>query len=191
MRAKQEDKHMKDTQIIALYEARDESAIKSTSEKYGDYCYSIAYRILSNDEDSKECVNDTWFKTWNLIPPQKPQRLSLFLGKITRNLSIDRWRANKAARRGSGEFNVFIDEIAESIPDRRSSVEDEVLAKELGARINTFLSQLKEKDRNIFLGRYFYFKSTAQLSKEYSTKESNILLILSRTRKKLKDFLED
>lgn len=181
---------MKDTEIIALYEARNEAAITATSEKYGPYCYSIAYNILNSHEDSEECTNDTWLKVWNMIPPHRPRRFLLFLGKITRNLSIDRWRKLNAKKRQNCEFSIVIDEIAVCIPDKNSSVEEEILEKELIENMNIFLTRLKRKERNIFLGRYFYFRTTKELANEYQMKESNVLLILSRTRKKLKEFLE-
>ena len=141
---------MKDTEIIDLYWTRQERAITETQESYGKYCYSIAYHILHEREDSEECVNDTWLRAWNTIPPTRPARLSLFLGTITRNLSFDRWKRKHAAKRGSGEMDVVLDELAECVPDK-SSTEEIVEDRELQRQINQFLGTLREKDRNIFL----------------------------------------
>lgn len=107
---------MDDKQIIELYWQRNEDAIHETSLKYGSYCYSIAHNILSNNEDSEECVNDTWLKAWNSIPPQRPVHLKMFLAKITRNLSFDKYKAGKAAKRGNGEIAVVLDELSECLP---------------------------------------------------------------------------
>ena len=120
---------MEDDKIIALYWARKEEAISETDRKYGSYCRSISFRILNDKEDSEECVNDTWLHTWNAIPPGKPEFLAGFLGKIVRNLSISKYRAGHAQKRGSGETQALLDELEECIPSGKS-VEDEIEGRE-------------------------------------------------------------
>ena len=132
---------MEDDKIIALYWARKEEAISETDRKYGSYCRSISFRILNDKEDSEECVNDTWLHTWNAIPPGKPEFLAGFLGKIVRNLSISKYRAGHAQKRGSGETQALLDELEECIPSGKS-VEDEIEGRETAAAINRFLETL-------------------------------------------------
>lgn len=135
---------MDDNEILDLYFARSEQAIVQTDQKYGFYCYSIAKRILSDPLDAEESVNDTYYSAWKLIPPRRPQRFSTFLGKITRNLAIDRWRKNTAEKRGKGETQVLLDELAECVAGSESP-ETELLRKELTASLNRFLRKLPEK----------------------------------------------
>ena len=121
---------MKDAQILDLYWERQEQAIYETQKAYGNYCYSIAWNILYSREDSDECVNDTWLRAWNAIPPKRPNRLALFLGTITRNLSLDRWKERHAMKRGKGEMELALDELAECLPDTHDT-QAEVEAAEL------------------------------------------------------------
>lgn len=179
---------MNDEQIIDLYWRRDENAIQQTHIKYGSYCYTIANRILYNHQDSEECVNDTWLRTWNALPPERPSFLKQYLAKITRNLSLDRYRARQTKKRGSGDLDAVLDELTECVADTRD-IEDELMAKELQQCIQTFVGTLSERDGNIFLRRYFYIDSTAEIARRYHLKESNVLMILSRTRAKLKAHL--
>lgn len=179
---------MNDQNIIQLYFKRNEKAIYETKRKYGAYCYSIANNILRNHEDSEECVSDTWFKTWNAIPPQKPSRLQSFLARITRNTAIDCYRRQDADKRIKGNMLALFDELEECLPDN-DSVEREIEANELRQIINMFLHSLPERECNIFLRRYFYAESTAIIAKRYQLQQSNVLMILSRTRNKLKDYL--
>lgn len=181
---------MEDKQIIELYNKREEAAIEKTAEKYGKYCFSIANNILHSSEDSEECVNDTWLKAWNAIPPTIPTYLRVFLGKITRNLSFDKYRAIHSERRGGGEFPVVLDELAEIVAGL-ADVEKQYEQKELVKAINTYLYKLPERDRNIFIRRYFHAEETSLIAKRYQIKESNVLMILSRTRKKLHTFLKE
>ena len=180
---------MKDTEIIDLYWTRQERAITETQESYGKYCYSIAYHILHEREDSEECVNDTWLRAWNTIPPTRPARLSLFLGTITRNLSFDRWKRKHAAKRGSGEMDVVLDELAECVPDK-SSTEEIVEERELQRQINQFLGTLREKDRNIFLRRYWYAEEYSEIARRYGLNLNTVKTTLFRVRGKLKAYLE-
>lgn len=178
---------MEDKQIIELFCNRSEHAIEKTEEKYGKFCFAIANNILHNREDAEECVNDTWMKAWQSIPPIIPDCLRVFLGKITRNLSFDIYRAGHSAKRGGGEMNLVLEELEEVIGN--SSVEARMEGKVLIETINTYLHKLPERDCNVFVRRYFFAETTAQIAKRYDIKESNVLMILSRTRKKLQAYL--
>lgn len=180
---------MDDGQIIAFYNQRNEKAIDETAAKYGSYCFSIAYNILASHEDSEECVNDTWLRTWHSIPPQCPNCLKTFLSKITRNLSLDRYKAKKRSKRGGGELALALDEIDEFIAGS-SDVASELERAELMKAMNTFLRTLPVRECNIFIRRYFYVDSIAAIAEKYRLRESNVLMILSRTRKQLKNYLE-
>ncbi len=185
-----EDGILKDTEILDLYFDRNEQAIAETQNKYGTYCFSIAYHILHDQEDSDECVNDTWMRAWNSIPPNRPDYLNIFLGTITRNLSFDRYKKKKAAKRGSGDLGVCLDELEECIPDTGSSTEDAVEAAELQRMINEFLKTLPEKDCNVFLRRYWYSEEYAEIADRYGMNLNSVKTTLFRTRGKLKAYLE-
>ena len=179
---------MEDQRIIELYWSRSTEAIQQTAHKYGAYCFSIADRILHSKEDAEECVNDTWLRAWNSIPPHKPQRLSLFLAKITRNLSFNRFQAKSAEKRGGGEMDLVLDELAECL-----ACETDVVAayeaKELGQSIRRFVSSLPERESNVFLRRYFFAEPISEIAKRLRITENHVMVILSRTRKKLKSQL--
>lgn len=179
---------MEDYQIVGLYWKKDENAIKETSDKYGAYCFAIADNILRNTEDSEECVNDTWLNAWNAMPPQRPARLRMFLAKITRNLSFNRFNARSAQKRGGGEIVLVLDELAECIASE-TDVASEYEAKELGQSIRKFVQSLPERDGNIFVRRYFFTEPIAQIAEKYGLSENNVAVILSRIRKKLKTHL--
>lgn len=180
---------MDDNQIIALYFSRAESAIRETEKKYGNYCLSLASHILRDREDAKECVNDTWLRAWNAIPPARPSQLRLFLAKITRNLSFDRLKERLAKKRGGGEVIAALEELQECVSGS-SDVETELEFQELTDSINRFLHTLPGRECSIFLRRYFYVEPVGDIAKRYAVKESNVLVILSRTRKKLCAYLE-
>lgn len=129
---------MSDEQIVTLYLQRNETAISATHDRYGPYCYSIAHRILDSAQDSQECVNDTWLRTWNSIPPQRPRALKSFLAKITRNLAFDRFKRERTRKRGAGEIQLALDELEECVA-AHSDVESEVLSEELKRSIDRFL----------------------------------------------------
>ena len=179
---------MEDYKIVALYWKKDENAINETSRKYGAYCFAIADNILHNKEDSEECVNDTWLKAWNAMPPQRPTKLQIFLAKITRNLSFNRFNARSAEKRGGGEIILVLDELAECLASE-TDIASEYEAKELGQCIRSFVRLLSERDGNIFVRRYFFTESISQIARKYGLTENNIMVILSRTRKKLKAHL--
>ena len=179
---------MKDQDIIALYNARDERAIAVTEQQYGTYCMGIATRILQNMQDSEECVNDTWLITWNSIPPARPEVLKTYVGRITRNLSINRRKRNLRDKRGGGEVELALDELAEvAAPDEDVRVHFDKL--EFAEAFNRFLRSLPERDCNIFVRRYYHVDSVENIARKHGISKANVFNILSRTREKLKDFL--
>ena len=179
-----------DLKIIELYFERNEEAISATDEKYGAYCMKISQNILGNTEDAKECVNDTYLAAWNSIPPQIPKILSLFLGKITRNLSLNLYRKKNAEKRGGGEYDAVLDEIAE-IVSGKENVEKDFERREILFVINDFLKTLDDEKRNIFVCRYWYFYSAKDIAKLFGKKESSVHSSLERTRKKLGKYLSE
>lgn len=179
---------MEDNNIIDLYLNRDEAAITATAKKYGGYCYSVAYNILYNKEDAEESVNDTYLGAWNSIPPHKPEVLSSFLGKITRNISLKRRRDKLTQKRGTGEVSLAYEELADCIPanhDMDSALE----AKEIAVHISSFLSSLPPTERHIFVCRYWYFDSIASISRQFGYRETKVKSMLFRTRTKLRNKL--
>lgn len=174
-----------DSQIIELYWQKNSEAISETANKYGAYCFKIADNILHSTEDSEECVNDTWLHAWNVMPPQRPNALRIFLARIIRNLSFDRFNARKAEKRGGGEIILVLDELGECLAGG-SDVEAAYEATELEQCIRHFVRALPERDRNVFVRRYFFTEPTSAIAKRYGLTVNNITVILSRTRKKLK-----
>ena len=180
---------MEDKQIIELYNERSEAAISETAEKYGKYCYTIAYHILYNEQDSEECVNDTYLKTWETIPPQYPNKLSAFLGKITRNLALNRYRYYIREKRGYGQVALALEELQECIPNS-NKVEQAIEEKYLIEVLNRFLYNLPAEKRMIFLRRYWYLSSIQEIARDYEISESKVKMTLLRVRNKLKQILE-
>jgi len=180
---------MKDNEIIDLYWSRDEAAITATADTYGNYCYTIAYNILGNYEDAEECVNDTWLNAWKSIPPHRPNRLATYLGKITRNLSLDRYKLLTAKKRGMGQVELALSELESCIP---AQTDVEQIAEEivLVNAIEAFLRSRSRTDRNIFIGRYWYLYSVRDLAGAYRMSESKVMSLLHRMRSKLKMHLE-
>ena len=180
---------MEDAQIVALYWARDEEALRETDRRYGPYCRTVAGRILTAPEEVEECVNDTWLRAWNVIPPQRPTRLRAFLAKITRNLALDRLKAQTRAKRGGGEAALALEELAECVA-APGGVEEEVQQRELELAVHGFLSGLPPRDRDIFLRRYFFVEPVGEIAGRNSMGENSVSAALSRTRKKLRTHLE-
>ncbi len=178
---------MDDNSIIALYNRRDEQAIAETDKKYGNYCLTIALNVLSIREDSEECVNDAYLKVWNVIPPTVPQCLKAFVGKITRNLAIDRYRANTRKKRS--ETTIALHELEDCIKSD-FDISSELDMNALSNSINRFLRALPERDCNIFLCRYYFVYPIKEISKRYGIGENHLRTILSRTRQRLRDHLE-
>jgi len=179
---------MDDEKIVQLYWNRNEKAIPATADKYGNYCTSIAKNILGNREDAEECVNDTYWNAWNSIPPHKPRRLSTFLGKITRNLALNRYKHETANKRGGGQTTVILDEIAALVSDT-DSVEQAIDRKELIRSIDNFLDRLPPDKKSIFVCRYWYFDSISDIADRYGMTENNVSVTLNRLRLKLHNYL--
>ncbi len=179
---------MEDLQIVELYWNRDEDAIAQSQQKYGTYCYSIPYNFLHNNEDAQELLNDTWLAAWDAIPPHHPQILSTFLGKITRRLSLNKWRSMTAEKRGGGNFPLSLDELEECIPDH-CDIDEQLEAQYLSEAIDAFLSRAKEEERKVFVCRYWYFDSVENIAKRFGYSESKVKMMLKRTRDRLKDYL--
>jgi len=180
---------MNDRQIIALYNERSEAALSETAKKYGKYCRSIAYNILYNEEDSEECVNDTWLKAWESIPPQCPERLSAFLGKITRNLALNRYKHKNREKRGGGQTVLVLEELVECVPGLNSTEEAAEVALLVDV-LNRFLEELPAEKRKLFMRRYWYMSSVKELAEDFGLSESNVKMTLLRLRSKLKQTLE-
>lgn len=181
---------MEDSKIIELYFERSEQAIPETAEKYGAYCKTIAKNILQNEEDAEECLNDTYFAAWNSIPPAVPEKLSIFLGKIARNLSLNRYRKNKTQKRGGKEISVVFEEM-EEVVSGSDDIEKNYERREVLLAVNEFLGTLPEEKRSIFICRYWYFDSTEDIAKRFGMKENGIYSSLERTRKKLRKYLSE
>lgn len=177
---------MEDQKIVELYWERSEEAIKETDLKYGKYCHYIAYRILYCTEDAEECVNDTYLKAWNTMPPQKPSKLQAFLGKITRNLALNRYEHMRAEKRGETVAQIG-DEFWQCVPSEETSMEDEVVLRE---RINGFLRTLSAEQRIVFLQRYFYFCSVREIAKQRDMTENHVKVMLHRLREQFKVYWE-
>ena len=177
-----------DQKIIELYVGRSEQALSETAGKYGRYCLSIAYGILQSHEDAQECVSDAYLTAWNAIPPRRPADLGTYLGRITRNLSIDRLRSRSREKRGGGEVPLALEELEEVVAGS-DSPENEAVRKELTAALNRFLAQLPETERALFVSRYWFLAPVAELSKKFGFSESKTASILHRTRGRLRRFL--
>ena len=180
---------MDDELIVKLYWERSASAIELTDLKYGAYCNSIAYNILRSREDAEECVNDTYMDAWNAIPPHRPSILATFLGKITRRISIDRWRAINRIKRGGGEMPLALEELEQCIAGGHSP-EQEIERKELVEAINRFLDTLAVPERRVFLARYWYMDSIQEIASHFKFSQSKVMSMLFRTRNKLRRQLE-
>ena len=177
---------MEDKSIIELFFQRDESAITESQKKYGSYCRAIAHNILHCKEDTDECVNDTWLRSWNSIPPEKPNRLSVYFGRITRNLAIDRYRKERSMKHGGAQTSICLDELSECI-GAEDPIEDTLVLKDL---LNSFLSSLPEKHRHIFLFRYWYMMPVSDIADHCGMTSDAVKMLLSRTRKKLEKYLK-
>ena len=180
---------MEDRQIVRLFFARSDRAIAETEHKYGAYCRSIARNILQNEQDADECVSDAMLGAWNSIPPQEPESLGAYVGKLTRCKAIDRLRASNRLKRGGGAVTLAYEELEECVP-ARDGVEEDVLRQELGAAIRRFLAGLGQTERNVFLLRYWYVCPVAEIAERFGFSQAKVKSTLLRTRKKLRAFLE-
>ncbi len=177
---------MDDRDIIALYFKRDENAIAETDRQYGKYCRTVAERILYSETDAEECVNDTYLRLWNTIPPTLPDSLRAYAGRITRNLALDRYRKSTAAKRG--EPLLALDELAECLTDGQTP-EQAAENAELSASLNRFVKALPQRERVLFVRRYFHLVSIEEMAKELLMTQSNVKVSLHRIRNKLKAHL--
>ena len=178
---------MEDSEIIELYWQRDQQAIGETAGKYGRLLERIARNILGQ-QDAEECVNDTYLRAWNAIPPERPTAFRCWLGRITRNLSLDRWKAVRTAKRGGG-MEILLGELAECVPASDSPqkvLEDQALAELL----NVFLRGLPAENRRMFLGRYWYGETLADIAASLGCGQGKVKSALFRTRKALRAYLE-
>lgn len=178
---------MDDKNIVDLYLQRDEMAVKETQTKYGSYCYTIANNILSIHEDAEECVNDTWVSAWNKIPPIIPKSLKAFLGKIVRDISLSRYRANHAMKRYSG-MEIMLAELEECIPSE-FDVQKKLDQQELSDLINGWLGSLSRVDRVLFIKRYYYGETVKDLAKLQACTENQMAQRMLKMRNNLKSFL--
>lgn len=179
---------MNDREIVNLYWQRSEQAIEETAQKYGRYCHTIAYNILENSADCEECVNDTWLSAWNAMPDKRPERLSLFLARITRNFALTRIVRRTAKKRGSGEATLALEELDECLADR-CDLEKEIEDRELSRAIDTFLGQLPEKEQLVFICRYWFVATEREIAEKLGMSRSGVSAMLKRTRSKLKTYL--
>ena len=181
---------MEDQMIIDLYWARSEQAIEESDRKYGGHCRAIARNILDRAEDEEECVNDTWLRAWNAMPPQRPSVLRAFFGRLTRNLALDRWRRDRAAKRGGGQTEVALEELRDCLSSPQRP-EEEAEAAQLAAMISRFLYALPKQDRQLFVRRYWYLDSISDLARRFGRESSWVKTRLLRLRRRLRDYLEE
>lgn len=179
---------MKDREIVALFLARDENAIGEAEAACGRYCHAVAKNITGSDEDAEECVSDALLAAWNSIPPARPESLRGYLGKLTRNLAINRLEKQRAAKRGGGETDAVLDELGETF-GAVESAEDEAMRRALTETLNAFLGSLDEERRAMFVRRYWYAESLGQIAARFGIRENTAAQTLRRVRKKLKDYL--
>ena len=179
---------MDDLAIVELYHRREEQAIAESDKKYGSLCRSIALRLLGFREDAEECVNDTWHTAWNRMPPDRPQALGAFLGRITRNLSVSRWRRNRAQKRYDG-MEVLLSELEDCVP-APGTVEADLERRQLAQFISAWLDSLEDEDRRLFIRRYWYGDMVKELAAERGEGANGLSQRLTRLRKNLRTFLE-
>lgn len=178
-----------DSEIIGMLFDRDEDALAAIKDKYGGYCTTIARNILENAEDTEECVNDTYMRVWETVPPEKPKKLSAFLAKITRNLAIDRYRREHSQKRGGDETELIFEELADCVSDG-SSVEETAERRAMIAAINRFLGRLPARSRIMFVSRYCYCESVRSIALRLGVKENSVSVSLNRTRSQLREFMK-
>lgn len=179
---------MEDRQIVELFWQRSDAALTETQSKYGRYCHAIANGILHSEADAEECVNDVYAGAWNAMPPHRPDNLAAFLAKITRNLALKRFRAMTAEKRGGGETALALEELGDVIP-ARTGLEEQLAERELARALNAFLATLPAGQRGIFLCRYWYFDSVADIARRFGCSESKVKMTCKRVRGRLSQYL--
>lgn len=179
---------MEEQEILSLYFDRDEAALTQTAQRYGPYCHHIAYGILHSRPDSEECVNDTWLSAWQAIPPTRPTCLRAWLGRVTRNLALDRCRRNDAHKRGRRQLQLCLEELGECVSNTPGP-QQQLETREIAAAVSVFLGRLSQTDRLLFLRRYWYLDSSRVLAHRLGLKEGQVNTRLHRIRKRLKNYL--
>ena len=181
---------MTDNEIIDLYFSRSPDAISETEKQYGTYLANIAYNILGDRQDSEECVSDTYLAAWEQIPPLRPHRLGAFLGRITRNISVDKWRKEHTHKRGGGQLTLAVDELDRTLSGG-TQPEAEFSKRELIRLLEEFLKGLKDTERRVFLCRYWYMDSISDIAVQFGFSQSKVKSMLLRTRTKLRRHLNE
>lgn len=189
MESKQQNAYLSDEQIIDLYFAREERAIAETDRKYCQYLHTVAYNILANEQDSEECLQDTYLRAWNTIPPERPKMLLAFLSKITRNLSLNRYKAAKRQKRVPGQASVSLDELSECVSGDSDPVK-EMQAAIVAQVINRYLDSIPERRMYVFVARYFYSLSIPQIAKRLSCSPTLVHREIDKIRKELRQCLQ-
>ena len=180
---------MDESYIVGLFFARDEAALAECRRRYGAYCRAIARNILGREADAEECENDVYLAAWNAIPPAQPRSLRAFLGKIARNLSINRLDARRAKKRGGGELTLALSELEGCLSDG-PPVEELAEARELAEFLARFVHGLPEAKRKVFIRRYWYLSPVAEIARDYGMSEAKVTSMRHRMREKLKSALE-
>ncbi len=180
---------MEDGEIVGLYWARDQRALTETRSKYGGYCHAIAGRLLGDERDCEECVNDVWLVAWRSIPPQRPETLKTYLGKLTRRVALNRLRDRDREKRGGGQTALCLEELSECLPGG-TETESGVELRELTRAIDGFLKTLSAETRNLFVCRYWFMTPVKELSARFGFSESKVKSSLARARGKLLQYLE-
>ena len=181
---------LEDREIVELYWMRRGQAVEETQRKYGRYCGQIALRLLGNGADAEECVNDALQAAWDSIPPNKPENLGTYLGKLTRRICMKRWRSRDTQKRGGGELPLSLEELGECVPDGRS-LEDGLTAKELAGAIDGFLRGLPQVERRVFVLRYWHGYAVKEIADRCGFSRSKVESMLHRTRGKLRKKLQE
>lgn len=178
---------MNDREIVDMFLERDERALKAVSDKYMSYCAKIAENIVGSHDEAQECVNEALMRAWESIPPHEPEMISTYLGKLTRNIALNRRRQSLTQKRGSGVAEAVFEELSEVIPS--GDVEGEFAAKELAAEINAFLRGLPAEQRGMFVCRYWYCDNIPAIAAEFTVSKNKVYVTLNRVRKKLREYL--
>ena len=181
---------MEDAAIVDLYWQRSDRAISETNRKYGRYCHSIAFNFVRNNEDAEECVNDTWFRAWNLMPDKRPSVLSTFLGAITRNLAVSMYRGKTSLKRGGGEMPLALDELSECVPSG-ADLEREYEIKEFESAIGKFVEGLPAAEQKVFVARYWYLAPVSEIAEKMHFTQGKTKSMLFRIRNKLREYMRE
>ena len=176
---------MDENEIIKLFNARSETAVSLTQKQYENYCMSIAMNILGNRQDAEECFNDALLAAWESIPPQSPDNLAVYMGKLTRRISINKLKSAVRQKRGGGQYIQSLDELEDCVSDSEFS------NAELSDALNGWLLSLPKQTRLLFVGRYYRCESIRSLSEKFGLTQSNVKMILMRSRKNLRKYLDE